>query len=74
MTNNHLQPLQPASRDQSTASLRSLAEALDKLVDDQTSYLHLQLPERTMQEIQETYTTGRWKRLGIADDGGTTKA
>jgi hypothetical protein len=68
MTNHSALPTY-GQRQQSSSGLKSLAQALDKLMDDQTSYLYLSLPESTVAEIQKSFTIGAAAASGITDDG-----
>jgi hypothetical protein len=61
MTNPRVTP----DRDQSSkVSLKSLVQALDKLVDDQT-FPRLSLPERTVAEIQKNFTINPIVSTGV---------
>jgi hypothetical protein len=70
MTNHQTLPVY-SQRQQSSSGLKSLAQALDKLMDDQTSYLYLSLPESTVAEIQKSFTISTGADSGITDDGGS---
>lgn len=67
MTNRPAQPVYDR-RQESPSGLRSLAQALDKLLDDQVSYLYLSLPESAVAEIQKSFTIKTWAGSGITDD------
>jgi hypothetical protein len=68
MTNQRLVPEQAQYQPGGGGSLKSLAQALDKLFFDQTSFLHLDLPERAVAEIQRNFTINSWGSSGITDD------
>ncbi len=71
MTNHQVLQRAPLGQAQAgaTGSLKSLAQALDKLVDDQRSFLYLTLPEQTVAEIQEHFTIKR-AASGTTGDAG----
>jgi len=68
MTNPRVMPdqNQPAK-----GNLNSLVQALNKLVDDQRSFLHLSLPERTVAEIQKSFTIGTLVGSGAGAEEGS---